>query len=374
MKRRLTVAFLWHMHQPLYVDPTRARATLPWTRLHSLKDYLDLPAIARRFPSIKQTFNLVPCLIDQIEAYAEGRLTDPFLEVASRDVRDLTREDRLFLLREFFSYNPATMGSRLPRLEELRRKRGARAPEPGHDAALAAWRESDYRDLQVLFHLAWSGATLSARPEIARLIQKGRGFSREDLAGLLAIQQAFLGEVLPEYASAAAEGAIEISASPYFHPILPLLCDTGVAHEATPRLPLPGAVFRHPEDARAQIRLGRERLALRFGAPPQGMWPSEGSVSDQTLALLGEEGVCWAATDEDILFASLGAAAPQQPAERSRLLHRPYITKGGTVLFFRDHALSDRIGFVYQSWAADAAAADFVSRLEAIAEPVGVLP
>src|SRR5206468_4366282 len=249
-------AFLWHMHQPFYVDLSQGRATLPWVRLHSLKDYFDLPAIARRFPLVKQTFNLVPCLIDQIEAYAEGRLTDPFLEVASRDVRDLTREDRLFLLREFFSYNPATMGSRLPRLEELRRKRGARAPEPGHDAALAAWRESDYRDLQVLFHLAWSGATLSARPEIARLIQKGRGFSREDLAGLLAIQQAFLGEVLPEYASAAAEGAIEISASPYFHPILPLLCDTGVAHEATPRLPLPGAVFRHPEDARAQIRLG----------------------------------------------------------------------------------------------------------------------
>src|SRR5439155_6702209 len=106
---------------------------------HALKDYFDLPARARRFPRLGQTFNLVPCLVDQIEGYAEGRLTDPWLEIASRDVRDLTREDRLFLLREFFSYNPSTMGARLPRLEELRRKRGARAPEPGNDAALAAW-------------------------------------------------------------------------------------------------------------------------------------------------------------------------------------------------------------------------------------------
>src|SRR5438128_8063982 len=104
----LSVAFLWHMHQPYYVDVAERRATLPWVRLHALKDYLDLPAIARRFPRLGQTFNLVPCLIDQIEGYAAGRLTDPFLEAASKDVRDLTREDRLFLLKEFFSYNPAT--------------------------------------------------------------------------------------------------------------------------------------------------------------------------------------------------------------------------------------------------------------------------
>src|SRR5205809_7288505 len=109
---RLTVAFLWHMHQPYYVSVADGRATLPWVRLHALKDYFDLPAIARRFPRVHQTFNLVPSLLDQLDAYAEGRLTDPFLELASRPARALTREDRHFVLREFFSYNPRTMGTR----------------------------------------------------------------------------------------------------------------------------------------------------------------------------------------------------------------------------------------------------------------------
>src|SRR5436309_10838570 len=289
---RLSVAFLWHMHQPYYVDVAERRATLPWVRLHALKDYLDLPAIARRFPSVRQTFNLVPSLLDQLDAYAEGRLTDPFLDVASRPARELTREERLFLLREFFSYNNATMETRLPRLEHLRRMRGggpARAPAAGDEAALAAWREADLRDLQVLFHLAWCGPVLSSRPLASRLIGKGAGYTQDDLLALLEEQRAFIGEVVDEYRKAAREGTIEISVAPYYHPILPLLCDTESAREATPRLPLPAAVFRHAEDARLQVREARRALERRLGSSPAGMWPSEGAISDATLRILSEE-------------------------------------------------------------------------------------
>ncbi len=267
---RVTLAFLWHMHQPFYVDLAEGRATLPWVRLHALKDYYDLPAIARRFPSVHQTFNLVPCLLDQLEAYAEGRLTDPFLEVASRGAHELTREDRLFLLREFFSYHPPTMGARLPRLEQLRRKRGARPPHPGDDAAFAAWREADYRDLQVLFHLAWCGPELSSRPPVARLIAKGAAFTQEELDGLLEIQRGFLREVEEQYRLGAGEGILELSVSPYYHPILPLLCDTASARESGPHLALPSVPFHHPDDAAVAGPRGAPlvREALRRG--PRG--------------------------------------------------------------------------------------------------------
>lgn len=366
---RITLAFLWHMHQPYYVEAGGDRATLPWTRLHALKDYFDLPAIARRFPRVPQTFNLVPSLLDQLDGYAEGRLTDPFLDVARKDAAGLTAGDKAFLLREFFSFS-ALMGRRFPRLARLQELRGPHPPGSEDASALSAWREEDLRDLQVLFHLAWSGSVLSARPLVARLIEKGAGYSREDLAGLLEEQRAFLAEVVPEYRRGADEGTIELSATPYYHPILPLLCDTDAAREATPRLSLPSVPFRHPEDARLQVREARRSFERRFGAAPPGMWPSEGAISDATLAILAEEGVVWTASDEDLLFASLDAA-PSGVADRSRLLHRPWLTTGGTLVFFRDHLLSDRIGFVYSSWEARSAADDFVGRLGAIADVAG---
>lgn len=365
----ITLAFLWHMHQPYYVEAGGVRATLPWTRLHALKDYLDLPAIARRFPRVPQTFNLVPSLLDQLDGYVAGLLTDPFLDAARRDAAHMSADEKAFLLREFFSFS-ALMGRRFPRLEQLQRLRGSHAPGPDDAAALGAWREEDLRDLQVLFHLAWSGPVLSARPFVAGLIEKGSGYTREDLAALLETQRAFLGEVLPEYRRGAEEGTLEISATPYYHPILPLLCDSDAAREATPRLPLPAVPFRHPEDARLQVREARRSFQRRFGSAPPGMWPSEGAISDATLAILAEEGVQWTASDEDLLFASLGAA-PQSADGRSRLLHRPWLSAGGTLVFFRDHLLSDRIGFVYSSWEARAAADDFVGRLRAIADASG---
>src|SRR5262245_33280040 len=159
----ITLAFLWHMHQPYYVEAGGSRATLPWTRLHGLKDYFDLPSIARRFPRVPQTFNLVPSLLDQLDGYVEGRLTDPFLDIARKDAAAMTASDKAFLLREFFSYSPL-MGRRFPRLGQLMEMRGPCPPDAEDAAALGRWREEDLRDLQVLFHLAWSGPALSSRP------------------------------------------------------------------------------------------------------------------------------------------------------------------------------------------------------------------
>src|SRR5262245_33566373 len=143
----ITLAFLWHMHQPYYVEAGGDRASLPWARLHALKDYFDLPAIARRFPRVPQNFNLVPSLLDQIDAYAEDRLSDPFLDVARKDAAALTDDDKAFLLREFFSFSPL-MGRRFPRLVRLQEMRPRSGGSVGAGAAAAAWREEDWRDLQ----------------------------------------------------------------------------------------------------------------------------------------------------------------------------------------------------------------------------------
>lgn len=367
---RLGVAFLWHMHQPCYVDFAQGRALLPWVRLHGLKDYADLPRLARRYPTVRQTFNLVPSLLDQLAGYASRTLTDPFLELASRPVQELTHDERHFMLREFFSYHPPTMGKRLPRLEELRRKRGTRAPDSDDSVGIAAWRESDFRDLKVLFHLAWCGSSLSEHPEVARLIARGAGYSEADAAHLLEIQAGFLGTIEEEYRAGLREGAFDLSVSPYYHPILPLLCDTGSGREAHPTLPLPTVPMRHPEDAALQTRLARSAFEGRFGIAPAGMWPSEGAISTAALEIMASEGVQWAASDEDLLFASLNVA-PSGAAERSRILHRPYKTASGLTLFFRDHELSDRIGFVYAGWKAQDAADDFLARLREIERAAG---
>ena len=185
---------------------------------------------------------------------------------------------------------------------------------------------------------------------------------------------------LEEYRKAAERGQIEISTSPFYHPILPLLCDTSVAQESHPGVKLPHRRFRHPEDARDQLRGAVELHERVFGRRPQGLWPSEGSVSDEVLRLAAEEGFTWAATDEGVLartkqmgFYRRGDGTLQGGEE----LYRPQaLATGGKPisLFFRDHQLSDLIGFVYSRMDPQAAAADLHQRIKAAGRSTGQRP
>ena len=358
----LNILFLWHMHQPFYRDPLRGEYALPWTYLHAIKDYYDMAAIVQQTPGAKAVFNLVPSLIEQLEEYAAGEAVDPILKLGKLDPADLDEDGLTLMLDTFFSANRQRMIEPYPRYLELLHLAGD--GDPGRKADhRRSFRRQEILDLQVWFFLAWTGeAARRTWPELAELVRKGRNYSPADKELLFARHREILGAILPLYRQLHEEGKAELSVSPYFHPILPLLCDMKSALGAMPRANLPTARFQHPEDAKSQIEEGLDCFRRVFGFTPAGMWPSEGSVSDESLELIASSGIRWVATDEGILATTL---SDMHGAKRGGLYH-PYAFKTGSgelKMIFRDHALSDLIGFTYSQWDTKRAITDFVGRL-----------
>ncbi|MBI3292485.1 MAG: hypothetical protein HYZ73_06715, partial [Elusimicrobia bacterium] len=360
----LSVAFLWHQHQPYYKDVLANRYELPWVRLHATKDYYDMAALVEEYPAIRVTFNLVPSLLIQLEDYASGKATDPFLEVSLKPAGDLSFEDRLFLLRYFFMANWETMIYPQPRYRELLERRGRFVWQSELTRVQGYFHEQDYRDLQVWFNLAWMDPHWREHaPLVRELYEKGKHFKEEDKAGLIALQREICGLVIAKHRELMARGQAELTTSPFYHPILPLLCDTTVARAALPNLSLPKLRFQHPEDARQQVAKAIGYHERIFGRKPAGMWPPEGSVSDRVVPLLAQAGIQWIAADEGVLFHSL------PPNASHDLLYQAYRvdSEGHSLqMIFRDHSLADAIGFVYASWEPQAAVNDFLKRLHAI--------
>jgi alpha-amylase/alpha-mannosidase (GH57 family) len=372
----LRVIILWHQHQPFYKDLVTGGYRLPWVRLHALKDYYGMVKLLDEFPNVHQTFNLVPSLISQIQDYVAGTAHDPFLQVAAKPARDLTAAERRFALQYLFQANPVNVIGRYPRYRELWERFRSAGDSP--ERAEKYFQPQDFTDLQVFSQIAWFDEFFLDQPEIAALIKKGSGFSLEDQAFVIAHQRALLGEVLPAHAAAAKQGRIEISTSPFYHPILPLVCDTNMGADSTPGLPLPQNRFRHPEDAREQILRGLDLHQEVFGVRPVGMWPSEGSVSEEVLTIAQNLGVKWMATDEGVLGRSLGinfgrdgeGRLPSQTAEK---LYNIYRFESGSTqmhLIFRDHTISDLVGFVYSGMPAQDAANHLIHNLKRAAQPV----
>jgi alpha-amylase/alpha-mannosidase (GH57 family) len=356
----IKVAVLWHMHQPNYREPGSDRMAMPWVRLHALKDYLDMPLMAGEFDSVKVTFNLVPSLLDQLDLYLHGG-TDRHLELTRIPAEELNPALKVEILETFFSAFPANMIKPHPRYWELYNK--ARRSDGQRSILPALFSSVEMRDLQVWSNLAWVDPMFAEEEPIAALIEKGKQFTEGEKAAFLEWQLAHLGRIVPTYRKLLEEGRIEVSLTPYYHPILPLLCDTNAAQESSPGIRLPVRRFIHPEDAEKQVMMSLAKYESVFGGKMNGMWPSEGSVSEEALEIIARNGLGWAATDEEILYQSLvksGADKSSSPA------HRVYEFGNGLKLFFRDHGLSDRIGFVYSGWTPDRAVADFVSHIKDI--------
>jgi len=339
---RIHLCFVWHMHQPLYKDLVSGEYRLPWTRFHALKDYYGMVKVLEDFPDVHQTFNLVPSMVTQIQDYASGNAADPFLDLAVKPAEDLTEGEQEFILRYFFQANSARLIYRYPRYGELFEAWHKSGINPQRARRLFATQ--DFRDLQVLSQVAWFDEEFQAHdPEVKALVTKGRNYSLADQALMAHKEREIISRVVPTYQEFAARGQIEISTTPFYHPILPLVCDSNIAGQSHPGLPLPSR-FRYPQDARHQLQTAREFIEREFGRAPAGLWPSEGSVSDEALSLASEVGFQWAASDNGVLARTLNKTAGAE------LTYRSYLwSQAGRELrmIFRDHFLSDEVGFVY---------------------------
>ncbi len=369
--KAVNLVLIWHMHQPQYRDPSSGCYVLPWTRLHALKDYWGMVKILEEFPSVHATFNVVPSLAAQIEEYASGRFKEPWFEAAFAVAETLTAEQKAMILDRAFQVNHENLMARWPRFVELYRQ----VQTSGAQTAAAHFSAGDWRDLQVLSQLAWMDEFYFTRdPVISALAAKGKHFSEKQKASLRAKQMELLAAVLPEYRLAAERGQVEISTTPFYHPILPLVCDSDIARVSNPNTPLPQPAFRYPEDAREHLARARNFHELRFGKAPAGLWPSEGSVSDQALEIAAEMGFKWFATDEGVLGRTRNVGfwrdAHGYP-ENADSLYSPWkLKRNGHEIygFFRDHYLSDLLGFVYSRMDSEAAAADLHRRIRLIGE------
>ncbi|HKI00143.1 MAG TPA: glycoside hydrolase family 57 protein [Terriglobales bacterium] len=372
----LRVILLWHQHQPFYKDLVTGEYRLPWTRLHALKDYYGMVKLLDEFPNVHQNFNLVPSLMVQIQDYVAGTAQDPFLSVAAKPAKDLSLDERRFALQYLFQANPQNLIGRYPRYRELWERFREHGDHP--DRAERYFQPQDFTDLQVLSQVAWFDEFFLEEKDIAALVAKGRHYSLEDQKHVIERERELLGRVLPAYTAAAKKGSIEISATPFYHPILPLVCDTSAGAVSSPGLPLPQNRFRHPEDAREQLKRGLDLHEQVFGVRPKGAWPSEGSVSDEVLAIAHSVGVQWMATDEGVLgrstglfFARDGAGRLPAPlAERLYNIHRFESGSTSMHLVFRDHTISDLIGFVYSGMPPADAARHLIANIKESARPV----
>jgi alpha-amylase/alpha-mannosidase (GH57 family) len=349
---------------------------LPWVRLHALKDYYGMVKLLDEFPEVHQNFNLVPSLVAQIQDYVSGHAHDPFFDLIAKPANELTAADRRFALQYLFQANPVNMIGRYPRYRELWEKYRSTSDRPeGPESYFVA---RDYADLQVLSQLAWFDEFFLADSDIAALVQKGEDFTRDDQQLVTAREREILAKVLPAYAEAVRRGGIELSATPFYHPILPLLCDTNTGAESSPGLALPTRRFRHPDDASLQIQRALDSHQALFGVRPKGLWPSEGSVSEEALKLACREGIEWMATDEGVLGRSLdfnfarhnGDHLTVDGAERLYNIYRYEKDETRMHLLFRDHRLSDLIGFVYSGMPAQDAANHLIRNIKESAQPL----
>jgi len=365
---KVYLAMLWHQHQPYYKDLVTGQMLMPWVRLHGIKDYIGMVDILDEFPALRQNFNLVPSLLDQLEDYVAGSCTDLYLDHALKSADDLEEAEVRFILDNFFTANWDTMIRTHQRYGELLAKRDFERRSLAR--AVKEFTRQDITDLQVWANLAWFHPLVIDRDELLReMIAKGRNYTEDEKRTILSKQIEVLARVIPRHKQLQDEGRAEISTTPYYHPILPLLCDMRSAHAALPRLSLPEAKKDMKDDARRQLEMAADYYREKFGREPRGLWPSEGSVSTDMLSLAVDAGFTWMATDEEILARSLNVQFSRDAGmriNRPDILYRPYQVWADSEpmnIIFRDHFLSDLIGFKYQWTPPERAANDFLTRL-----------
>lgn len=349
----ISLAILWHQHQPYYKK--ESEFILPWVRLHGVKDYVDLPLLIKEFPLVKQTINLVPSLMLQINEYIQFSTTDTIERLTRKFATELSQQEKREILRLFFLCNVQTMILPYPRYRQLYYQ----ASDQQYNA-LETFSSQDWLDLQCWYNLTWIGQISRLDPKIQHLFANGSQFSETDKVDILNKHTEILASILPILQELSTSKQIEISVTPMYHPILPLVIDTNSYLESTPEGTLPEQRFAYPQDALWHLREAYSYYTSCFNQSPSGCWPPEGSLSTDAINSIKQVGFQWTATDEQVLYQTIG----NQPAPCQHYFPHSLQTTTGTIsVFFRDHTLSDTIGFLYSSWNAEDAANDFIDRI-----------
>ncbi len=373
-ERRLNVVLYWHMHQPLYKDVRTGEYHLPWTYLHVIKDYVDMAAHLEANPAARAVVNFTPTLLEQIDDYAQqisaylsrgDVIKDDMLDALVQAVLPASPEKRLEIIKHCLRANEERLIKRYPQYARLAEQ--AHFLET-HPEAIIYLHDQYLADILMWFHLAWMGETVRRSDlRIRKLLEKGHGFSLDDRNEVLRVIGELCANVIGRYRNLSQRGQVELSMTPYAHPIMPLLFDIHSAREAMPDAPLP-TCEHYPDGAQRvdwHINKGMEVFEKYFGFRPTGCWPSEGSVSEKTVRALSESGIKWLASGETVLRNSLN----HHHDIDAQCIHYPFqLEQTQTRCFFRDDGLSDLIGFTYATWHADDAVANFVHHLENIAD------
>ena len=353
----LYLNFIWHMHQPYYRDDASHKTKMPWVFLHCIKDYYDIPYYLSHFPQIKATFNIVPSLIIQIYKYIDKSANDELLRIMQLRVDDFSKDDISVLEDYIFLSNEQNMIKPFWRYHELYLK------FISHKNSIENFDKNEILDAQVLFLLAWCGNYLRENnTTVKSMISQGVNYTHEQKIGLINELIRFIATILPFYKQLKQKGQIEISTTPAYHPILPLLLDIKKGKEADPSINIPQTDLDFKDFAQIQVERAIEIFENEFGFKPNGFWPAEGSVSDEAIELIAKQGIKWVATDQDILFKTTHDYSKYNLCKK----HIFKNDNANVCMFFRDKYVSDLIGFEYSRKDSTSAALDFIDNMRKI--------
>ena len=374
---KLLISLYWHMHQPDYRDSITGEYVLPWTYLHAIKDYSDMAFHLEKNVKARVSFNFVPILLDQLEDYTAQfkakKIRDPLLAMLGQDnLNCVSIEHCQLIIESCFKSHHEKMLS--PYVQYQRLYNMYQVASQADDGINLQYFSAQYKsDLLVWYHIAWMGESIKRNnPLVKALIAKGSHFSDSDRRDLFNLVGDLIANLIPRYKALLQRGQIEISSTPHYHPILPLLLDFNSTLDAMPSAPLPLNTQYDGGEARAISHLQDAQTShkRRFGTAPVGMWPSEGAVSIDSLLLMAKQGVKWAASGEGVLTNSLRKSHPEKAlVSRHEYLYKPYKVGAGQdeiICFFRDDRLSDKIGFEYSKMHSTDAVRDFIRDLEHI--------
>ncbi len=362
MTKKAKILFLWHMHQPYYKDVQKNIYLMPWVRLHATKGYFDIPLVMEKY-EIKGCINIVPSLLEQIEDYVNNSAIDKWKIYSERNPETLDEDAKAFILKNFFMLHWDRLIKTSPRYSEILAKRQKYESKLNWNEMTKFFSDEEYLDLQVLFNLKWFGFMAREKyPFLKELDEKDRFFTVNEKEKMLEIQKEILAKIIPLYKRLYNEDKLELSFTPFYHPIFPLVYDTEISKRSEKNAPMPKQ-YSYPQDAIWHLKEGKKFAEEKMEKQINGMWPAEGSVSPEIIAPAMENNVKWLATDEGILFNSIGNS------NKFEVLYKPWEVRNNdskVVAFFRDKYLSDLFGFSFSNMDANSATDVFLHYISEI--------